>query len=288
MIRVKDLCNRIEELAPLQSAESWDNVGLLLGDFASEVKHIVLSLDLDDKALDLAKQMEAVMIICHHPPIFPNVDRLTGESAQGRRLLEAATNGIAVYAAHTNLDVCPGGVNDALAAVLGLSVSDVIAPLDNPLGFNQDALRQPEVQSLLKDRFDIPDINFGFGRIAVIDEHTMRRAMVFRVNNHLQTGGCILNFDDDAKIERVAVAGGSFDESWIRQLVEKRVDLLIAGEIKHHVLQALADAGIAAIMAGHEVTERVILHPLANYLGLRHPELTFAVQEGLDYNKVVF
>lgn len=288
MIQVKDICERIEELAPLAAAASWDNVGLLLGFASAPVTGVVLSLDFDDKALALAKETSAGLIVCHHPAIFPTVNRLTNETAMGCRLLEAASAGIAVYAVHTNLDVCPGGVNDALAAVLGITVTDVIAVDPNAPELHQAALHTDEVRQLLHGKFDIPAIPFGYGRIGEISEHVTRRSMVRRVNNQLQTAGCILNFDEDKKVERIAVSGGSFDESWIPDLREKQVDLLISGEIKHHVLLALADAGIAAIMAGHEVSERVILHPLANYLGLRHPEILFAVHEGLDYNKIVF
>lgn len=288
LITVKDICRYIEELAPLNAAAEWDNIGLLLGNSLAPVSDVVISLDFDDKALIMAKELSAQLIICHHPAIFPTIDRLTAGTAMGRRLLDAATNGIAVYAAHTNLDVCPGGVNDALAAVLGLKVTDTITSDPEISDLYQDELRTADVKSLLEGKFDIPQVAFGYGRITVTDEEITLRQMVRRVNNQLQSGGCILNFDEDKVVKRIAVSGGSFDESWIPDLVEKRVDLLISGEIKHHVLLGLADCGIAAIMTGHEVSERVILHPLANYLSLRLPDIRFAVQEGLDYNEIVF
>lgn len=287
MYKIQTIIDILEDLAPQSAAAPWDNVGLLLGDKKRSVSSVVLTLDLDQKSLDLAKELEAQLIVCHHPPIFPTIDRLTTDNPLSGRLLEAAEEGIAVYAAHTNLDVAPGGVNDALAAILGLEVIDVIAEADGIVPV-QPPLRSEEMRRLLEGRFDIPDVPYGYGRIAEIDEHLLLRTMVRRVNNQLQTGGCILNTDRDLLLERVAVAGGSFDESWIPLLEAKQVDLLIAGEIKHHVLLALADAGIAAIMAGHEATERVVLHPLANYIGLRLPKLRFAVHEGIDYNKIVF
>ena len=76
---VEDICRFMEDLAPLSAAETWDNVGLLLGDPASEVKHITLALDLDDAALTMAKQHDSDLIITHHPVIFPSINRLTTE-----------------------------------------------------------------------------------------------------------------------------------------------------------------------------------------------------------------
>lgn len=285
---VKDIANFLEDLAPLAAADSWDNVGLLLGDPSARVSHITLSLDLDDRALDLAIQEESELIITHHPVIFPSLTRLTSEHAMSKRLLRAASSGIAIYCAHTNLDAAPGGVNDALAAVLGISVEEAIFPLEDER-INQAALADPIIQERLKGSFDIPKLGFGHGRIGSFAEGAIsRRGMVRVVNNQLQSGGCILNFDEDAAVERIAVAGGSFDETWLPLLVEKNVDLLISGEIKHHVMLNLNEQGIAAIIAGHELTERVILHPLAHYLSLRATELGFAIHTGLDYNKIVF
>lgn len=284
---VEDICRFMEDLAPLSAAETWDNVGLLLGDPASEVKHITLALDLDDAALTMAKQHDSDLIITHHPVIFPSLNRLTTGEPMTRRLLEAAKQGIAVYSAHTNLDCAPGGVNDALAAVLGITVEESIHPIEGDS--DQAYLRSDAMAERLQGSYDIPDVEFGHGRIGRIPgEHVTRRGMVRIVNNQLQTGGCILNFDTDAPVSKIAVAGGSFDEDWIPELVAKQVNLLISGEIKHHVMLRLSELGIAAIIAGHEMTERVILYPLANYLSLRGAELSFAIHTGLDYNKIVF
>lgn len=285
---VKDIANFLEDLAPIAAADTWDNVGLLLGDPAASVSHITLSLDLDDRALNLAIDEGSELIITHHPVIFPSLSRLTSHNAMSKRLLRAAREGIAIYSAHTNLDAAPGGVNDALAAVLGIAVEEAIFPLENE-DLNQAALADPSIQEILRGSFDIPKLGFGHGRIGSFAEGTIsRRGIVRLVNNQLQSGGCILNFDEDAAVERIAVSAGSFDESWLPLLVEKNVDLLISGEIKHHVMLNLSECGIAAIIAGHELTERVVLHPLAKYLSLRASELGFAIHTGLDYNKIVF
>lgn len=286
---VQDMSRIIEDLAPLDAAEGWDNVGLLIGDSERVVDRVVLSLDLDERALRLATEIDAQLIVTHHPVIFPSVDRLTTEIPLHSRILKAAAQGISIYSVHTNLDACPGGVNDALAAVIGLRVEDTILSSehqDSPMW--QSKLKTTESLSVLKGRFDVPVVPFGLGRTGTFPYEMRRRTLVRVVNNQLQTAGCILNFDEDADVNRVAIACGSFDEAWVPLLVEKRVDLLLTGEIKHHVMQALADLGIACIMAGHEATERVILHPLAEYLRLRTDALTIAVNEGLDYNKIVF
>jgi putative NIF3 family GTP cyclohydrolase 1 type 2 len=84
------------------------------------------------------------------------------------------------------------------------------------------------------------------------------------------------------------VCPGSFDESWIPLLTANQIDVLVTGELKHHVALQLAARGIAALEAGHDVSERVVLPRLAEQLKIRHPEISFAVHAGLDYNKIAF
>ena len=120
MIRVEALCQVLARLAPLHLAESWDNVGLLLGDPAAPVERVLICLTLTEDVAQEALATSTQVIVSHHPVLFKPVQRLTPATAEGRTLLPLLRAGVAVYSAHTAYDNAPGGINDQLAARLGL------------------------------------------------------------------------------------------------------------------------------------------------------------------------
>ncbi|HEX5101823.1 MAG TPA: Nif3-like dinuclear metal center hexameric protein [Polyangiaceae bacterium] len=114
----------LSELAPLRFAESWDNVGLLLGvppagATPHHVERALCAIDLTHAVLDEAIARRAGLIVAYHPPLFAPLKKLDGTRAGGGPLLRAAAERIAVYSPHTALDAAPGGVNDWLASGVG-------------------------------------------------------------------------------------------------------------------------------------------------------------------------
>lgn len=266
MSTVQSLIDTMEKLAPPGLAETWDPVGLQLGDPQATVRRVLLTLDVTSAALAAARDQAVQLIICHHPLIFtPLKTLLTGQPEQ-RLIRELVQADLAVFAAHTNLDATPGGVADALADALGLPVAGrtVLVPTGQWVG-NQPA---------------------GHGRLAPFSGSLQQFRQA--VSQCLGSGGSRLNVDASRPIRRVAVCPGSFDESWVDILSAQAVDVLVTGELKHHVGLLLAARGIAAIDTGHDVSERVVLAPLAARLRQNHPEISFAVHTGLDYNKMAF
>ncbi len=128
MTTVRDILDAVDRLAPWRLAESWDNVGLLLGEAAAEVRRVLLCLDVTDAVCDEAEEAGAEVLLAHHPLIFQPVKRLTADSPTGRLALRLARQGRAVIAAHTNLDAAEGGLADLLAGRLGLSETAPLAP----------------------------------------------------------------------------------------------------------------------------------------------------------------
>ena len=117
-MKAADIARAVECLAPVELAEDWDNVGLLVGDPAGEVKKVLVCMDLTEPVLAEATRARAQMVIAHHPVIFKSISRVTADELPV--VYEAVRRGLAVYAAHTNLDAAPGGTNDVLADVLQL------------------------------------------------------------------------------------------------------------------------------------------------------------------------
>lgn len=111
----------IEQLAPKHLAEEWDNVGLLIGSPAQKVDCVLVTLDVTDAVIDHAIQEGAQMIVAHHPFLFRPMKQIRTDWAQGAMIEKLLSNKIAVYAAHTNLDIAEGGVNDVLAERIGLT-----------------------------------------------------------------------------------------------------------------------------------------------------------------------
>jgi dinuclear metal center YbgI/SA1388 family protein len=111
----------LRQFAPLELTESWDNVGLLLGDEAAEVRKIMTCLTITPASAEEAIAQKAELIVSHHPIIFKPVQRLTSDTVEGKMLLDLARAGVAVYSPHTAFDNTAGGINDMLCRRLGLT-----------------------------------------------------------------------------------------------------------------------------------------------------------------------
>ncbi len=118
---IQSITDALEAWAPPGSAQSYDNVGLQVGDAQRPVEHALLALDLTPQVVDEAASIGASLIITHHPLLFKPLSSLTADSFTSNLALRLAEAGIALYSIHTNLDAAPGGVSFALAEHLGLS-----------------------------------------------------------------------------------------------------------------------------------------------------------------------
>ncbi len=114
-MKLKEIAEIIEKMAPKELACEWDNVGVMVGDENSEITTMVVSLDFNSEVLEFAKSRGANLIITHHPVIFNKLSSVTDKD-----LLECIKNNINIYSAHTNFDTAEGGVNDALSRALKL------------------------------------------------------------------------------------------------------------------------------------------------------------------------
>jgi len=118
--KIQDLTGLLNSLYPAQYAEEWDNVGLQVGDPQAEVNRVLVCLDTSEPVLAAAHKLGAEAVVAHHPLIFKPLKSLTPTDETGQLVWRAARGGIAVLAAHTNLDrACPG-LNDWLAERLGV------------------------------------------------------------------------------------------------------------------------------------------------------------------------
>jgi dinuclear metal center YbgI/SA1388 family protein len=132
-LKIKDICNIIENVAPLALQESYDNAGLLVGSAQMDVSGILLCIDTTEEVIDEAIRKNCNLIISHHPLIFSGLKRITGQNETQRCVAKAIKNDIAVYCAHTNIDNVLQGVNGKIAEKIGLTNTRILQPKQNIL-----------------------------------------------------------------------------------------------------------------------------------------------------------
>ncbi|WP_397446090.1 Nif3-like dinuclear metal center hexameric protein [Polaribacter sp. R77954] len=125
---IKDITNYIEEIAPLNYAENFDNVGLLVGNYDTKVSGVLVTLDTLEKTIDEAIARDCNLIVSFHPIIFSGLKKLNGTTYVERVVLKAIKNDIAIYATHTALDNSKVGVSAKIAEVLGLNNTKILIP----------------------------------------------------------------------------------------------------------------------------------------------------------------
>tara|TARA_R110001583_G_scaffold188836_1_gene351268 strand:+ start:336 stop:1430 length:1095 start_codon:yes stop_codon:yes gene_type:complete len=130
---IKDITTCIEEIAPLNYAEGFDNVGLLIGDYKTEVSGVLVTLDTLETIVDEAIEKNCNLIVSFHPIIFSGLKKLNGKNYVERVVLKAIKNDIAIYAMHTALDNSIIGVNAKICEVLGLKNQKILIPQKNTI-----------------------------------------------------------------------------------------------------------------------------------------------------------
>ena len=128
---IRDVANFIEEIAPLNYAEDFDNVGLLVGDYTTKITNVLVTLDTLEETVDEAIKENCNLIVSFHPIIFSGLKKLNGKNYVERVVLKAIKNDIAIYATHTALDNSKVGVSARMSEVLGLQNIQILIPKKN-------------------------------------------------------------------------------------------------------------------------------------------------------------
>lgn len=123
-----EIIQLFEQFAPKRFAMEGDKIGLLVGSLNQPIKNALVALDVTEEVVDEAIEKDVQLIISHHPLIYSPLKTIRTEDAYGKIITKLIKHDIAVYAAHTNLDVATGGVNDLLADRIGLKNTEVLVP----------------------------------------------------------------------------------------------------------------------------------------------------------------
>lgn len=252
MTTVKDILTFLEEIAPVSMKESWDNVGLLCGRSDREVTKILVALDPFLESAQEAAQVGAQLLVTHHPVMF-STKEVTDQNLIGQTMLFLVENGISSIHMHTNLDSAPGGVNDCLAAALGLENLSVLMPAGE---------------------------GYGLGRYGERPEMDLEAFLDF-TKNGLKCNG--LRYVDGGKtVRKVAVGGGACGDFFTKAL-QLGCDTMVTADVKYNQFADAKALGLNLIDAGHYATEQVVCPYLQQILQEKFPNLNVLLsQENVD------
>ena len=247
MVTVADVLKFIETVAPPYMKEDWDNVGLNCGHMDRPVTKILVALDPFTHVCQEAKQIGADLLVTHHALIW-KPGFITDVNTQGRNTLFLIENGIAHINAHTNLDQAPGGVNDVLAAKLGLENVEIINPRDG----------------------------VGLMRCGDVTEQPLE-SFLCTVKENLGCKG--LRYVSGGKsVRKVAVGGGSC-AGGMREVLSAGCDTFVTADIKYNQFWDAHDLGMNLIDAGHFHTENPVVTVLAEKIAAAFPEIEVKISE---------
>ncbi len=199
-VKCNDIIDIMNEYANVNLAEAWDNVGLIIGDKNSNIKKILVALDINDNVIDEAIAKNCNMIITHHPFIFKGIKCINTSNVLGRRIIKIIKNGINIYSAHTNLDIAKNGTNDTFANLLNLK----------------------NIQNL----FPAKDCQeYGLGRTGEFEKEMLFEDVIKNVKKILNLEKLVVCGNLKEKIKKVGICTGSGGEiDFIAKAIEEKCD----------------------------------------------------------------
>ena len=246
MQRVSDILAFLDKKAPMAGKMEFDNVGLLVGRAGRPVSRVLTALDITAGVIAEAQALGAELIVSHHP-LFFELKAVTGSSMEGELTLSLAEAGIAAICMHTNLDAAEGGVNDALMAALGGTVTGVLEP------------------------------DTGIGRVGTLPSPMAFSDFLPLVKDALRCSG--LRYHDAGRpVEKLAVCGGSGGGD-IGLAAAAGCDTYVTADIKYHQFLEAAHRGVNLIDAGHFCTENVVVPALAGWLRETFPAVDVRISQ---------
>jgi len=230
----------INDFAPFDTAEPWDNVGLIIGNEDSPVNRIMFSLDLTDDVINEAIEEGADLIITHHPPIFTPIKTVTVQNPIAKKIVSCLENGIHVISAHTNLDKSfKFGINQFLA------------------------------KSLALNNLEILNKQNGFGVIGFLDAPMATIDFLNTVKSTFKAD--ILKCTDFKSIEtvsKIAICSGASSD-FISDALQSNADVYITGDIKYHEAQIIPPKKMILIDLGHFESEFIFLNTFKDIMDER-------------------
>ena len=240
-----DFIKAMETIAPKELALDYDNPGLIVGREDGEITRVLVALDCTVPVVKEAAEKGCGLVLTHHPLLFRAVKHIAPDDPATAPVFMLIRNGIAMFAAHTNLDSAEGGVNTTLCRLLGIENETAVPP--------ENLVRVGELPEAM-----------SFTEFAKRVETVLGTAV--RVSG------------DERPVTRIMVCGGSGGSEY-PLAAACGAEVLVTGECKHNEAIEAACAGVNVIAAGHYETERTVLEPLVERLRALTPGVEYLFSE---------
>tara|TARA_X000001036_G_C20603120_1_gene775808 strand:+ start:570 stop:1349 length:780 start_codon:yes stop_codon:yes gene_type:complete len=250
-LKLKEIINLIEKWAPLELAEDFDNVGLILGDENVEVKKALITLDTLENVVDEAVENKCDLIISFHPIIFDGLKKITNKTYVKRVISKSIKNNINIYAIHTNLDNHPKGVNFQISKYLNLNNTKILIPKIDCKG--------------------------GMGMIGELHKPAPEKEFLNYVKGIMKTSLIKHSTFLNKKIKKVAVLGGSGSFA-IEEAIKAGADCFITADLKYHDYFR-AENKILLLDIGHYESEQYTKELILNFLRKKIPKFACVISK---------
>ena len=246
---LKNLIDQIETKYPTSLAESWDHVGLMVGDTSMEIHRIYLALEANESVIEDAIQKQADLIITHHPFLFKKINQVTTDDFKGRLIYKLIQNNLALYSMHTNFDIAFDGMNDYFMKLLGHTDCNVLELQSNSdYNTNDHTQKQP-----------------GLGRICTLDNEITLESLCTQIKEMLGMNQIRLIGNPCDSVKTIAVVTGA-GADYVSLAKSSGAQVLITGDMKYHEAQDVIDSKMSVIDCGHFESENIFKDAMAEYL----------------------
>lgn len=232
-MKLSNIINIIEDIAPVNLKEDFDNVGLMVGDRDKNINKILLALDCTEEVIKEAKEIGAELILTHHPLLFRKPSTITTDTLLGKKIIDLIKNDINLYSAHTNWDSVNGGLNDTLVEMLGFSKGIIMD----------------------KNQFDS---DAGIGRVVDLNEEMTVLEIISLIKSSLGIKNLRYAGDLTKNIKRVAIVNGS-GQDFFNYAEKLGSDLIITGDTTYHFVSDYKEIGLNILDIGHFNSEWPVL-----------------------------
>ena len=242
-MKLKQITDYLESIAPLEIQEPYDNAGLLIGDEAMNITGALCTLDSTEEVIDEAIELGFNLVVAHHPIIFTGIKKFSNYYVH-RVIKKAIKNDIAIYAIHTNLDnVLKSGVNENIATVLGLENLKILRP---------------------KTHSNFPERKMGSGVVGTFSIGKEEKELMDLIKAKLFCKVIKHTRLQDKKVHKMAICGGS-GSFLLTDAISENVDVFLTSDFKYHEFFD-ADDKIVIMDIGHYETEHLTKKLLAEIL----------------------
>lgn len=253
-MKIKDIIQAVEALAPLPLQDDYDNAGLQAGMADQELSGVLVCLDITEAVIDQAVEKGLNLILSHHPLIFRPLKQVADRTYQQRCVVKAIKHDVVLYSAHTNLDNAEDGVNYRIAKMLGVENLEWLDP-----------------------KADAAGRTCGSGVVGVLREPEDAECFLRRVKDTFHVE-CLMHSDAEGRtVRKVALCGGA-GSFLMGKAIAAGADCFLTGEMSYH--HFFDNDGMLVAAMGHYQSEQFTMDLMMDYLGGLFP--------GIRMEKVFF